>query len=110
MNAAAVKLGKPLVMCAMYELETHLFTILPGRTPCLACLYPENPTPWKRQFPVFGAVSGMVGCLGATEAIKLIAGFGKPLAGELLVADLRNMTFRKLAIHRDPACRICAKA
>ena len=107
MNHEAVRQDKPLIECAMYDLEAQLTTILPGQTPCLACLYPHDPPAWKREFPVFGAVSGMVGCLGAMEAIKVIAGFGQPLAGELLTCDLRGMTFRKRRIQRNPDCPVC---
>lgn len=107
MNREAVRQGKPLVECAMYELEAQVTTILPGRTPCLACLYPEPPPAWKREFPVFGAVAGVVGCLGATEAIKVLAGLGEPLLGKLLTCDLRDMTFRRVTIHRRPGCPIC---
>ncbi len=107
LNREAVRQGKPMVECAMYELQAQMTTILPGQTPCLSCLYPEDPPTWKRQFPVFGAVSGAVGCMAAMEAIKLIAGFGQTLAGELLVFDLRDMSFQKCRISRDPSCRIC---
>ncbi len=107
MNRAAVAQGKPLVDCAMYELEAQLTTIVPGRTPCLACLYPSEPPAWSREFPVFGAVAGTVGCLGAMEAIKVLANLGEPLLGQLLVSDLRDMTFRKVAIQRRPGCAVC---
>jgi molybdopterin/thiamine biosynthesis adenylyltransferase len=107
MNREAVRQGKPLVECAMYELEAQVTTILPGRTPCLACLYPEPPPAWKREFPVFGAVAGVVGCLGATEAIKVLAGLGEPLLGKLLTCDLRDMTFHKVTIRRRPGCPVC---
>ena len=107
LNREAVRQKKSLVDCAMYDLEAQLTTVLPGKTPCLACLYPNDPPAWKRQFPVFGAVSGTVGCLGAMEAIKVIAEFGQPLAGELLVCDLRDMTFRKRTIARNPDCPVC---
>lgn len=107
MNRAAVSQQKPLVECAMYDLEASLTNVIPGRTPCLACLIPETPSVWKREFPVFGAVSGTVGCLAAMEAIKLIAGFGQPLQNEMLMCDLREMTFRRRRIRRDPACRVC---
>ncbi len=110
MNAAAVRQRKPLVDSAMYELEAQLTVVLPGRSPCLACLYPEPPAQWKRQFPVFGAVSGAIGALGAMEAIKLLAGFGEPLVGRMLVADLRDMAFRVVQLRRDPACSVCASA
>jgi molybdopterin/thiamine biosynthesis adenylyltransferase len=107
MNAEAVRQGKPLVECAMYEMEANITTIIPGQTPCLRCITPEKPPTWKRQFPVFGAVSGTVGCLGAVEVIKLISGIGETLAGTMLTMDLRDMSFRKLHLRRDPDCPVC---
>jgi molybdopterin/thiamine biosynthesis adenylyltransferase len=107
LNREAVRQQKPLVDCAMYNLEVQLTTVIPGHTPCLACLYPSEPPAWKRQFPVFGAVAGVVGCLGAMEAIKLLAGLGEPLMGQMLIGDLRDMTFRKVRIQGDPKCPVC---
>jgi len=109
LNAAAVRQGKPMVDCAMFELEAQLTTIIPGRTPCLACLVPELPPGWNRQFPVFGAVAGTIGSLGAMEAIKVLACLGEPLLGRLLLCDLRSMVFRTLPIQRRGDCPVCAK-
>ncbi|MEK7675459.1 MAG: HesA/MoeB/ThiF family protein [Verrucomicrobiota bacterium] len=108
LNREAVCQRKPMVECAVYELETHLTSILPGQTPCLRCLYPEQSPTWTREFPVFGAVSGAVGCLAAMEAIKILAGLGKPLFGQMLACDLRDMTFRKFQVRRNPECPECA--
>ena len=110
MNREAVRQGKPLVECAMYDLEAQLTTVIPGRSPCLACLYPEDPPAWKREFPFFVAVSGTIGCLAAMEAIKVLGGFGETLAGQLLTCDLRDMTFRKRAIRQNPDWRVCGSA
>jgi len=107
LNQAAVFQRKPLVDCAMYELEMQLTTVLPGQSPCLACLYPEEPAGWDRHFPVFGAVAGAVGAMGAMEIIKVIAGFGEPLAGKLLIGDLGTMTFRTVGLNRRPDCAVC---
>lgn len=107
MNREAIRQNKPLIECAMYDMEAQITTILPGQTPCLKCLYPQDPPAWKREFPVFGAVSGTVGCLAAMEAIKVLADLGETLAGHLLTMDLRDMTFRKRAIQRDPNCELC---
>lgn len=107
LNRAAVKQGKPMVESAMYELEAHLTTIVPGETPCLQCLYPEPSKTWTRRFPVFGAVSGSVGAMAAMEVIKLIAGFGQPLKGRLLAYDLRDFTFRTLRVRRNVVCSVC---
>ena len=107
MNREAVRQQKPLVDSAMYELEGRLTTIVPGRTPCLSCLYPEPPPNWKRAFPVFAAVSSTVGSLAAMEVIKLIAGVGEPLTGRLLTFDLRDMSFRTVPIARQSDCPVC---
>lgn len=108
LNREAVRLRKPLVDCAMYDLEGRLTTVVPGETACLACLYPEPPPNWSRKFPVFSAVASTVGSLAAMEAIKLIAGLGTPLAGKLLTLDLRDMSFRTIAIARRPVCAVCS--
>lgn len=109
LNREAVRQGKPLVDCAMYELEAQLTTILPGRTACLACLYPTEPPQWNRRFPVFGAVAGMIGCLGALEAIKVLAGLGEPLLDRLLVCDLGDMSFRTVSLQRRSDCPECGQ-
>ena len=106
-NRECIRQGKPLIDCAMFSLEGQIMTIIPGQTACLACLYPETPPAWKRQFPVFGAVSGMAACIGAMEGIKLIAGMGPSLAGKLLYYDLGDMSFRTVPIQRRADCPIC---
>ncbi len=107
LNREAVRQNKPMVDCAMYEMEARLTTILPGQTPCLACLHPTDPPSWNRRFPVFGAVAGVVGTLAATEAIKVLAKIGQPLLSRLLHYDLGEMSFQTLPIHRNPACPVC---
>lgn len=107
MNREAVGGQKPLVDCAMYDFEGRLTTILPGRTACLSCLYPEPPPNWKREFPVFSAVASTVGSLAAVEVIKLLSGLGEPLAGRMLTFDLRDMSFRTIPIARRPDCPVC---
>jgi molybdopterin-synthase adenylyltransferase len=107
LNRQAVQQNKPMVECAVYELEAQITTIVPGRTPCLACLCREAPPTWRRRFPVFGAVPGMVGSLAAMEIIKVLTGLGEPLLGRLFTCDLRDMSFRTLIVRRDPACAVC---
>jgi molybdopterin/thiamine biosynthesis adenylyltransferase len=110
MNEAAVRAGKPLVDCAMFEFDLQLTTVRPGASACLACLYPSEPPQWKREFPVFGAVAGSVGSLAAVEVIKLLANVGEPLVGRMLLADLATMRFQTVATTRRPDCPICGGA
>ncbi len=107
LNRECLRLGRPLVDAAMYGMEIRVMSVSPGVSPCLACLYPEEPAGWKRRFPVFGAVAHAAGALGAAEAIKLLAGFGEPLAGRLLCGDLRDMAFRTVRLSRRPSCPAC---
>jgi molybdopterin/thiamine biosynthesis adenylyltransferase len=107
MNAAAVAQRKPMVECAMYELESQITTIWPGTTPCLSCFVPEAPPTWKRQFPVIGAVSGAIACLAAMEVIKLVTGIGEPLLNRMLRLDLRSMTTNELLLNRRQDCITC---
>ena len=107
MNDACVATNTPMVECAMYELQATITTIVPGKTPCLRCLVPEVPPAWRREFPVFGAVSGTVGCMAAMEAIKQLTGLGEPLHGRLVTIDLRDVRFDITRITRRDGCPAC---
>ncbi|MCX8156006.1 MAG: HesA/MoeB/ThiF family protein [Verrucomicrobiae bacterium] len=107
LNRQAVRQRKPMVECAMYELTAQVTTILPGETACLACLCPEKPPDWRRQFPVVGAVAGLAGCVGAMEVCKLITGVGEVLKNRLWQCDLRTMTFKTVRTRRAPECAVC---
>ncbi len=107
MNREAIRNNIPLVECAMFEMQAQITTIIPGKTPCLACIYPQTPAGWKRRFPVFGAVSGTVGCMAAMEAIKVLSQLGDTLENRLLSFDLRDMTFLKSPIAKRPDCSAC---
>lgn len=101
MNDAAERLGKPVVEAAMYELEASLTVIQPPDTLRFRDLVPDVPAGWQRRFPVFGAVSGTIGCLAAMEAIKLLAGFGTPLKNRMLRMNLRTMQFDMIRLKHD---------
>ena len=107
LNREAVRQGKPMVECAVYELEAQVTTIVPGQTPCLACLCPEPPANWRRRFPVFGAVAGMAGCLGAMEVVKVLTRLGEPLRNRMLTCELRTMSFRQVKTTRRLDCPVC---
>ncbi|MEL6902578.1 MAG: HesA/MoeB/ThiF family protein [Cyanobacteria bacterium J06606_4] len=107
LNAACVHQNKPMVEAAMNGMDAYLTTMVPGKTPCLSCLFPEKPA-WDRWgFGVLGAVSGALACLAALEAIKLITGLGEPLLGQLLTLDLARMEFAKRRPYHDPNCPVC---
>jgi molybdopterin/thiamine biosynthesis adenylyltransferase len=108
LNRACVEKGIPMVEAAMNGMEGYLFNVVPRVTHCIHCVYPEDDPSWEEMgFPVMGAVSGMLGCMMALEAIKLLTGFGKPLLSEMLVFNTYDMDFRKVRIPRDEHCEVC---
>ena len=73
MNRQAVLQGKPIVECAMYDMEAQLTSIIPGETPCLACLHPADPPGWKREFPVFGAMTPTIDSFGRLLSVSPVS-------------------------------------
>ncbi len=105
LNSACVEKNIPMVEAAMNGMGGYLFNVLPGITPCLDCVFPSDDPHWEELgFPVLGAVSGLLGCLMAIEAIKLLTGYGKPLLDRMLVFDTLDMEFRRLPLYRDEHC------
>ena len=109
LNRACVKQGRPMIDAAVYNMEGQVMVIVPGQTPCLACLYPEEPAHWDRRFPVMGAVSAMVGNLAVLQGIKLLTGLGEPAFNQLIYVDTQRMSLRKIAIVRRTDCCVCRR-
>jgi len=106
LNGLCIKLGIPLVHSVVYGLEGRITTIIPGKTPCLTCIYPEQPIE-IRPFPVVGVTPGIIGCMSALEAIKLLIGFGNPLLGRMLRFDGETMQVQIFPIKRRENCPVC---
>ncbi|MBI5664475.1 MAG: HesA/MoeB/ThiF family protein [Nitrospirae bacterium] len=110
LNRACVDNKVPMVEAAMNGMEGYLFNIVPGMTPCLNCVFPDDNPEWEELgFAVLGAVSGTLGCMMSIEAIKLLTGYGKPLRSEMLVFNTMNMDFRKLKTLKDAQCKVCGR-
>lgn len=108
LNRTAVELGIPFIHGAVRGLFGQTATVIPGKTPCLRCLFPTSPPP--ELFPIIGATCGVIGSIQASEAIRLLAGQGKPPAGRLLLWDGVAGSADSLAIERDPGCPVCGKS
>jgi len=104
-NHASVRLGIPLVHGAVYGFEGRVMTVIPGRTPCLRCLYSD--TVPADEIPVLGTTPAVIGCIQATEVIKYIIGSGDLLLNRLLIYDGLGSRFREVVVERDVACEEC---
>ncbi|MFJ5181112.1 molybdopterin-synthase adenylyltransferase MoeB [Pseudomonas fulva] len=112
-NAACVAAAKPLVSGAAIRLEGQLSVFDPRRdySPCYHCLYGHGSEVELTcsEAGVIGPLVGLVGSLQALEAMKLLAGFGEPLVGRLLLIDALGTRIRELRVKRDPGCAVCGK-
>jgi len=112
-NDAAVMLHKPLVDGAIWQFEGQATVFNPPAGPCYRCLFPEPPppgsTPSCAEAGVLGVLPGLVGCVQALEAIKLILGKGKTLVGRMMHFDTLTGDVRTLRLRRDPKCAVCGE-
>ena len=110
-NAACVAAGIPLVSGAAIRTEGQIacFSGRPGE-PCYRCLYPDLGDGGETcaREGVLAPLVGIIGSIQATEAVKILAGVGRPLFGRLLLLDGLTMEWRSLGIPADPACPVCA--
>jgi len=108
LNAASVKLGIPYVYGGVHQIDGMATVFLPGKTPCLECVFPRpgNETPSDPP-GILGPAPGLIACIQSIETIKLILGMEGILAGRLLCFCGRDMTFREFKITRNPSCPVC---
>lgn len=114
LNDAALELRTPLVHAGALGLDGQLLTILPGRTACLRCLFPELPDaddlPTCQQAGILGPVVGAIGLAAAAEAARVVAGTRPALAGRLAILDGARLLWRSVAVPPNPRCPACDAA
>jgi len=111
-NDACVLLKKPNVYGSIFRFEGQASVFAPHLGgPCYRCLYPEPPPPGMvpscAEGGVLGVLPGIIGCIQATEILKLAIGKGTTLVGRLVLFNALDMKFRELKLRRDPACPVC---
>ena len=111
-NDAAVELGIPVVFASVYAMEGQVAVFDANNGPCYRCIFPEPP---DGSIPldcttigVLGSITGVLGSLQATEAIKLIVGSDGTLTGRLLLYDAATQAFTTLNVAKDPTCAVCS--
>ncbi|MBU3654393.1 MAG: molybdopterin biosynthesis protein MoeB, partial [Limnohabitans sp.] len=111
-NRACVAHAVPLVSGAVIRLDGQLTTYDTRHTssPCYACLFPPDQAPEEVRCATMGVLAPLVGVIGtlqATEALKLLAGVGRSLAGRLQLLDGRSLEWTEMRLRRQPDCPVC---
>lgn len=109
-NDACFLSGKPLVDGSILLFDGQATVFIPGKG-CYRCLFPTPPPPGEvpncAEAGVLGALTGLVGSIQATEALKLILGIGETLSSRLLLIDALSMDFREVRMKRNAQCPLC---
>lgn len=104
---------KPLVEGAAVGFDGILMTILPEKSPCYRCLYPQPPAdgimPSCADTGILGMITGTIGSLQALEAVKTILGIGETLSGRLLTFDGLTSCFREINWQKKKNCPLCGE-
>jgi molybdopterin-synthase adenylyltransferase len=111
-NRACVRHRKPLVSGAAirFDGQVSVYDLARDDSPCYHCLFPEGEDAEEVRcatMGVFAPLTGIVGTMQASEALKLVAGIGESLAGRLLLLDALAMDWRSVKFGKDPACNVC---
>jgi len=111
-NRACVQHAVPLVSGAVIRLDGQLTTYdtRDATSPCYACLFPPDQAPEEVRCSTLGVLAPLVGVIGtlqATEAVKLLAGVGRSLAGRLQLLDGRSLEWTEMRLRRQPDCPVC---
>jgi len=112
-NRACVAHRKPLVAGAAIRFDAQISVYDPrdAASPCYACLFPEDAGVDEvacSTMGVFAPLVGIVGSMQAAEALKLVAGIGRSLAGRLQLLDGRTMEWTEIRITRRADCSVCS--
>ena len=112
-NAACVRHSKPLVAGAAIGFDGQISVYDPrdAASPCYACVFPPDAAFEEvacATMGVFAPLVGIIGCVQAAEALKLLSGVGQSLAGRLQMLDARTMEWSEMRITRQPECAVCA--
>jgi len=111
-NDACTLAGVPFAHGAILRFEGQVTTFEANDGgPCYRCLFPQAPEPGTvpdcATAGVLGVLPGTVGCIQATEAVKLVLGYGETLDGRMLFYDAADMTFEEIPVEPRPDCPVC---
>lgn len=110
LNAASIRKRIPYVYGGVHHLDGMATTFIPGKTPCLECIFPDDRAESASTPPgILGPVPGVVACIQSIETIKIIVGLEGLLTGRLLYFCGNDMTFREFKINRNPECPVCGR-
>ncbi len=101
----------PLVSAAAlgWDGQLAVYDARAAGTACYRCVFPaaDEDAPACADAGVMASTVAVMGSWQAQEALKLLAGVGEPLRGQLLLWQGSNNSVRRVRTSQDPACPVC---
>ncbi|MBS7625501.1 HesA/MoeB/ThiF family protein [Candidatus Bathyarchaeota archaeon] len=109
-NRACLSLNVPYIFAGVIRTIANASTIIPGKTPCLECLFPgfeDSSLPKCSLVGVHPAAIGVISSVQVSEAVRILTGRAPKLAGKILLFDLEDLSFDKIDVTKHERCKIC---
>ena len=106
-NRACVEANIPFVEAGVHGFYGTVTTIVPGETPCYACIHGLSTPPLGETVPILGAMAGWIGCAEALAVVRLLLGVHDPSKGAILFFDGADMVVERIIAERNVCCDVC---
>jgi molybdopterin-synthase adenylyltransferase len=87
--------------------------VIPGRTACLRCIYPEPPPgaqPTCETAGVLNTIASLVASVQVADALKILCGHSEQVEARITTADVWKGGIRQVAMPaQDPECPTCGR-
>jgi len=113
LNDFAVSRSVPWIYGAAVGSYGLTMPVLPGRTACLRCIYPEPPAgaqPTCETAGILGAIVSAIASLQVAAALKILSGNAGEVRPQITMADVWEGGIRQVDMPpRDPQCPACGR-
>jgi len=113
LNDSCYFADKKLIEAGVLSFFGQTTAIVPNKTPCFRCTFPESTRsshiPSCSETGVLGPVPGLLGAIEATETIKSLLGIGSTLAGKFLMYNALEASFTIIDVERNEECALCGR-
>ncbi|MCS7141255.1 MAG: ThiF family adenylyltransferase [Candidatus Nitrosocaldus sp.] len=110
LNDACLRAGVPYVYGGALGTLGSACTVLPGRSACIRCIFPElsdDEMPTCSIEGVHPSILYIVSAVQVSEAVRIITGQEPVLLNRLLYIDLNDLSFSTVEVSRNEGC-VCS--
>ncbi|MFZ5968418.1 MAG: ThiF family adenylyltransferase [Bacillota bacterium] len=112
-NDVSVKLGIPWIYGGAIGSTGMIHTIIPGKTPCFRCIFPDIPPAGAADtcdtVGVLNSITNIIASLQSTEALKLLTGNMEEIIKEIRYLDIWQNVHENISMSKKESCKTCGK-